>query len=266
MRKFPGRRRAALAAAAIVFAGLSARAQDGGGLARPFSSLQAQIRRRPLRLAAPRDVFSHLSPARRRALLASLPGRAKSRNGRPSVPLNLVFLGSAGQIRAALAAAGWSQVPLTIYGSLSESLDQLMNRRMPRIDFPPLKTFYVDGRPEDFNWVMVVRMLFKRHHFRLWDMRRRDSLGREIWSGGGNLDVSVDWKKATHRVDPNIDAERAFLARGLAASGAPVRLSVAPSPNVPRRGKDSDGFPFYTDGSVLVVEFPPYPFVSAARR
>ncbi|HVA67014.1 MAG TPA: LssY C-terminal domain-containing protein [Elusimicrobiota bacterium] len=266
MRKFSSlRSAAALAAAAALFIGPSARAQDGGALARSFASLQARIRTRPLRLAAPEDVFSHLSPAQKSALAASLPGRAQSEDKRPSVPLNLVFLGSAAQIRAGLAVAGWSQAPLSIYASLSESLDQLMNRQWPRIDFPPFKTFYVEGRPEDFNWVMVIRMLFKRHHFRLWDMRRQDAFGREIWSGGGNLDVSVDWEKVTHRVDPDIDAERAFLAKTLAASGVQVRLSVAPSPNVPRRGKDSDGFPFYTDGSVLIVEFPPYPFVSAPR-
>ena len=248
--------RSAWTAAALCVLPVAVRAQGGSGLPRAFSTLEGRIRERPLR-AFGKKSFRGLSSAQKLGLASSLPGRAKSRDGRPSVPLNLVFLGSAAQIRGALTAAGWSEAPVSIYASFSESLDQLMNRQIPRIDFPPFKTFYVRGRPEVFNWVMVVRMFYKRHHFRLWDMGRRDALGREIWSGGGNLDVSIDWTKATHRVDPNIDAERAFLARGLALSGARLRLSLVASPNVPRRGKDSDGFPFYTDGSVLMVEFPP---------
>ncbi len=192
------------------------------------------------------------------ALVAALPARAVTQKNVPAVPLNLVFLGTRSQIEGALSAAGWTEVPLGLVDSFEDGLHQLRERKKITL-FPPLLPFFVYGRAQVSNWAQVVRPLESRHHLRLWQGQGKDARGRAIWPGATNFDAAIDWRQLDHYTAPDIDAERAYVERSLAGLARPPRMTVVASAKIPRRGTDSSGNPFQTDGGVLVVEFPPAP-------
>ncbi len=58
----------------------------------------------------------------------------------------------------------------------------------------------------------------------------------------------------THNTDPDVSAERDYVARTLAAAPGVARLTLVGLPQVPRRGVDDQGDRFYDDARVLLVE------------
>lgn len=185
--------------------------------------------------------------------LAELPARTRGRFGREGDPLNLLFLGSAEQVRAALSAAGWTEIPRTILQSVALGLGELAaGRTLTR--FPPMNGYRVLGRLQDMNWAIVVIPIEKRHHFRLWRTGLADARGRELWWGSGNFDLSARYWDLSHRPDPDMNMERDYIARSLEGSARVERMSLVPLPQIPLRGKNDKGYEHFTDGRALLVE------------
>ncbi|MBI3565660.1 MAG: LssY C-terminal domain-containing protein [Elusimicrobia bacterium] len=182
----------------------------------------------------------------------ALPGRNEGRFGRPGDPLNIVFVGTAGSVRAALTAAGWTEVPTATRRSLAAGAAELLAGRT-LASFPPMNDYRLLGRRQDMNWALPVRGVSERHHFRLWRTGMIDRLGRSYWWGSGNHDLAVRWRDLSHVPDPDSDRERDELVRSLEASPAVEALVVAPLPQIPADGVNDKGYPFRTDGRVAVV-------------
>ena len=184
--------------------------------------------------------------------LAGLPGRNMGRGGRPGDPMNLLFLGNDASVRGALTEAGWTQVPLGIPGSVWGGLmDLLSGKRLTR--FPPFNHYGLDGRDQSMNWAQTVRPLAERHHFRLWKLALRDAGGRTLWWGSGNYDVRIRWRDLSHVPDPDMNAEREHVRRSLEGSRWVAGFDLKRLPQVPTEGANDKGYPFRTDGHVLVV-------------
>jgi len=191
-----------------------------------------------------------------RGAAAELPARDAGRFGRPGDPLNLLFVGTPEAIRAALAAAGWTEIPLTLRASLAAGCLELFEGRT-LASFPPMNDYRVGGRRQDMNWAKVVTPIAARHHFRLWRSGARDARGRELWWGSGNYDRSVRWRDLSHVPDPDMDAERGFILSTLAGSARVESAALAAAPQVPRAGVNDKGYAFADDGNVAVVVFAP---------
>lgn len=185
-----------------------------------------------------------------------LPGRNAGRFGRPGDPLNLVFVGSAADVRAALAAAGWTEVPATTRASLAAGLGELLSGRTVA-SFPPMNEYRLRGRPQDMNWARPTRFLSARHHFRLWDAGFVDARGRAVWCGTANEDLAIRWRDLSHVPSPDADAERGFVAATLRGSPRVERVSFAALAQVPRAGANDKGYAFFDDGRAAVVELSP---------
>lgn len=192
------------------------------------------------------------APPRFTAEVATWPARDAGRFDGPGDPLNLAFVGAPEDVRAALTAAGWTEVPTTIRASVAAGLGELWDGR-PLAAFPPMNDYRVAGRRQDMNWALPLRPVVARHHFRLWDTGLRDARGRTLWWGSGNLDLSVRWRDLSHTPDPDMDRERDFVAASL--KGSPLLESVAlvPAPQVPREGANEKGYAFRDDGRVAVI-------------
>lgn len=205
------------------------------------------------------DALSARPPAPPRAAVPSwadaaplLPGRSEGRFGRPGDPLNLILVGSAAQIRAALAEAGWTEVPATVRASLAAGLGELLEGRAVAA-FPPMNEYRLGGRPQDMNWAEPTRFLSARHHFRLWDSGYADARGRPVWWGSADEDVAIRWRDLSHVPNPDDDAERDFIALTLHGSPRVESASLAALPQIPREGANDKGYAFFTDGRAAVI-------------
>ena len=186
-------------------------------------------------------------------LLARLPGRNTGRFGRAGDPWNLLFLGTDAALGAALEAGGWTRLPDTYLGSVIGGLAQILRGRKLTL-FPPMNFYSLFGRFQDRNWVLVTTPILQRHHFRLWKIPFTDPEGRQVWWGSANYDMAARFWDFSHVPDPDADAERDFIGKTLVGAPQVAMQTVMSSPNVPRSGENDKGYPFFTDGRVLVVQ------------
>ena len=180
-----------------------------------------------------------------------LPARNEGRFGLPGDPLNLVFVGTPAAVRAALTAAGWTEVPTTVRGSVAAGLAELLDGRTLAA-FPPMNDYRLLGRRQDMNWAIPVRPLAERHHFRLWRTGLRVG-ERSLWWGSGNYDMAIRWRDFSHVPDPDADRERDEILRRLKGSRFVESAALVPAPQIPREGFNDKGYPFRTDGRAAVI-------------
>lgn len=197
------------------------------------------------------------SPAPIRAValeeaVAGLPGMNKGRFGRVGNPLNVVFVGDEAGLREALGGAGWTEVPGTIRESVFAGAAELLTGRTVA-SAPPMNEYWLDGRRQDMNWAIATKFLSARHHFRVWDTGLRDERGRAIWWGAGDYDLSIRWHDLSHVRDPDIDAERDYIAASLKGSPRLERVGYVEVASIPRSGANDKGYPFHTDGRAAVI-------------
>jgi hypothetical protein len=196
------------------------------------------------------------APVRTVSLEEAAPGLAgmnTGRFGRAGNPMNLVFVGGEASVRAALARAGWTEVPGTIRASAAAGFVELFTGR-PLSSFPPMNEYWLNGRRQDMNWAIATRPLTARHHFRLWDTGLRDARGRAIWQGAGDYDLRLRLYDLSHVRDPDLDAERDFIAASLKDSPGFERASLVALAGIPREGANDKGYAFRTDGRAALIE------------
>ena len=96
-------------------------------------------------------------------------------------------------------------------------------------------------------------MLSQRHHTRLWRTDFRLSDNTEIWVATASFDEGIEFagpaKLPTHRIDPNIDAERNYILSSLGLKNEDY-LQVVKA----QAGKNANGDTFFTDGKAVVVK------------
>lgn len=185
--------------------------------------------------------------------LASLPARDIGKFERPADPLNMLFLGTEASVQEALEGAGWTRIPIPISDAFWRGLGELLRGEQLR-SFPPMSDFRVLGRVQDMNWVLVIKPIETRHHFRLWRTGLHDARGRELWWGSGNFDLSWRMRDFSHRPHPDMNLERDYLAKTLEGSPLVEKASLVALPQIPREGVNAHGYPFTSDGRALLVE------------
>ncbi|MFI5348189.1 MAG: LssY C-terminal domain-containing protein [Elusimicrobiota bacterium] len=179
--------------------------------------------------------LDRVSPESSRPPIMTLPAVNEGRFGHPGTPLNLIFEGSAENVRAALLRAGWIEVPTAVRSALFTGAW-------------PMNDYRLGGRRQDMNWEISVRPFAERHHFRLWRTGIKD-----LWWGTGNYDRSIRWSDLSHVPDPDMDRERDFIVGTLAGSAA----SLLRLPQIPLEGVDDKGYPYRTDGRAAVIALKP---------
>ena len=188
-----------------------------------------------------------------RHALDRIAGRNQGRLGRPGNALNLVFVGSESSVRGAMISAGWTEVPRTIRESVAAGLSELMTGRTLAAA-PPMNDYWLDGRRQDMNWALPTKPIIARHHFRLWDTGLRDPAGRALWWGSGDYDFAVRWHDLSHVPDPDMNAERDYIAAALKSVGAARRVTYEALAQIPRAYANDKGYAFRNDGRVAVIE------------
>jgi len=115
-----------------------------------------------------------------------------------------------------------------------------------------MNEYLFEGRVQDHNWALVVEVITKRHHFRLWKTGLKGDGGLPYWRGSANYDKDARYWDLSHIPDPAIDQERDFIQDSLRESGAKTRLIDLPK--MPKEGANDKGYAFHTDGRVLFAD------------
>ena len=187
-------------------------------------------------------------------VLANAPQRASSKDGKPGDPLNLVVIGSAGQILQAFQQAGWSAAERKTSTSVFDTVRAVMDSQ--GYGKAPVSDLYVFGRAEDLAFEKMFNTFNKRHHLRLWQTGARTPDGREIWLGAATHDIGLEPTNTgsiSHAIDPNLDDERSRVGADLAVGGSVAAEKLVTRPNPLSQGLTATGGKWHTDGLLLAI-------------
>ncbi len=183
-----------------------------------------------------------------------LPPRVINGEGREGDMLNLIFAAQENDLRAAFANGGW----VSVEKSTPQIIWHLLWQRKHYARLP-MDKLYVFGRPQDYSFALPdpVSIVARRHHLRIWKTDRTVD-GVPLWVGAATHDVAIEFVKHKfrlfHKIDPNVDAERDFIATDLARTsqlaGEHFVRCIAPVFN----GQTATGQAYYSDSRMLFLE------------
>jgi hypothetical protein len=182
-----------------------------------------------------------------------LPPRVLNGEGREGDMLNLVFLAREDELQEAFARAGW----LGADKSIPRIVWRLIWRRTHYKEFPMVR-LYVYGRPQDYAFVLPDSKLIvaRRHHLRIWKTDREVD-GIPMWVGAATHDVSfglvIHKLQFFHRIDPNVDEERDFIASNLAETWQPTRQEYMRCADSVLNAQTATGQSYHSDGRILFL-------------
>jgi hypothetical protein len=82
--------------------------------------------------------------------------------------------------------------------------------------------------------------------------------GSTLWVGAATHDIGFERDQRnngmTHKIDPNVDAEREYVEKTLAATGLVAEFGYVLPDDPVREAKTATGGSFYSDGRVLVLK------------
>ena len=185
-----------------------------------------------------------------------LPTRSESILGQPQEPVSIVVLAeSEAAFVEAFGKSGWRLADWPGVNTLSRAaLAVWFNKEY---DTAPVTPAFWNGRPNDLGFQIGTAedSLRIRHHARFWRTGFRTQDGLLIFVGTASFDQGLKWG-LTHHIDPNIDAEREFLATGLRDMGL-IRSEKRIQLVAPILGQNLTGDPFFTDGKAIVINLFP---------
>jgi len=180
---------------------------------------------------------------------------ALTQDGLPGDPLNIALVGSEEDVIRALIAAGWRPADaLSFQSSVRIAVDTVLAEPDPNA---PVSNLYLYGRKQDLAFEKPIGDSPKqRHHVRFWRSGEVDD-GRPIWMGAATHDVGVELSRTTgqvtHRIAPDVDAERDLLLSDLAAAGKRIETRWIDAFHKQRQGRNGGGDPWYTDGRLAIA-------------
>ena len=188
-------------------------------------------------------------------MVAFLPPRALNGQGREGDMINLIFIAKKDDLPRVFARAGWVKVDKnrpTLFW-------HLLWQRKHYVKLP-MNNFFLFGRAQDYGYALPdpAAILTRRHHLRIWKTDHEIN-GNPIWVGAATHDVAMGFEKRKlwmiHRIDPDVDAERDFIARNLTATHLVTRVEYL-APAVPVfQAKTASGETYHSDGRMILLDF-----------
>jgi hypothetical protein len=219
-----------------------------------------------LKLTAPLDwqgptigPESKLQPFPNESSLADLVNHESFRTtaqspARPSDITNLMFIATEEGLRAAFTAAGWfTASPLSTESKL-ETARALIEDRGYREG--PMSILTLNGEPPAFSWQKGNNTFSSRHHLRIFARPERFD-GKPVWVCSSTHDIGIDFSERDrtfiHKIDSNIDKERAKVVDDLLGTGMVRSLAIVDRPDIPQDLTNATGDALHTDGGMAVL-------------
>jgi len=185
-----------------------------------------------------------------------VPRRIGDKDGHPGDMVNFLIIGSADSMQQAFESAGWVHVDRTTTDAVLHGIIASISKES--YTQMPMSTLYLFGRPQDFGYAHAdpLSVVATRHHLRLWKAPF-DVNGQTLWVGAATHDIGFDRDQRnggiTHKIDPDIDKEREFVANSFLTTGLVSQLGYVTPPNPLTEAKTATGGSFHSDGRVLVM-------------
>jgi hypothetical protein len=175
---------------------------------------------------------------------------------RPSDMTNLMFIATEAELRAAFEKAGWASASRLNTAAKLETARALIEDRGYREG--PMSVLLLEGQPPDFSLQKGNNTFSQRHHLRIF-RRQGTFAGKPVWVCSSTHDIGIDFSERDHtfihKVDPNIDAERAKVVSDLLFTGLVKSLALVDRPQVPTEASNATGDVLHTDGRMAVLLF-----------
>ncbi len=189
-------------------------------------------------------------------ILARLPRRVTTKDGKPGDMVNFLLVGRRETIEQSLEAAGWIKVDRTPEDAVVHALSEVLEHRA--YAEMPMSQLYLFGRPQDYGYAqgIPIQVVTERHHFRLWEAPWLTEDGQPVWVGAGTHDIGIERdanQQLTHAIDPDVDKERDFVAQSLRDEDKVTQTRYLVPAKPVRRAFTATGDPFHSDGRILVL-------------
>lgn len=181
---------------------------------------------------------------------------ATQKDQRPSDITNLMFLGSRQQIEDAFKKAGWTPAAKLSDQSKLETFRAMAEMR--GYQEAPVSVLLLDGRAPDLVFEKLNDTFAARHHLRIW---QRPGMfdGQEVWVCSATHDTGISFSEENrtfiHKIDSNIDLERAKVVNDLLLTGLVRGLSLVERGGLPPDLSNATGDALKTDRSMAVIQF-----------
>jgi len=190
-------------------------------------------------------------------LVNSQPFRtATEKDQRLSDITNLMFLGRRDQIEEAFKQAGWTPAAKLNDQSKLETFRAMAEMR--GYQEAPVSVLLLDGRPPDLVFEKINDTFAARHHLRIWQ-RPGTFGGKQIWVCSATHDTGISFSELNrtfiHKIDPQIDLERAKVVNDLLLTGLVRGLALVERTGLPQDMFNATGDPLKSDGSMAVISF-----------
>ncbi|MGH9788256.1 MAG: LssY C-terminal domain-containing protein [Candidatus Acidiferrales bacterium] len=189
--------------------------------------------------------------------LDRLPARVTDKDGTPGDMVNFVLVGTREQVVQAFEAAGWHAVDRSTSEAILTAIMVTLDKKV--YVTLPMSELFLFNRPQDFGFARgdPIRVVAERHHFRLWEAPWKTDDGQDIWLGAGTYDAGFEEHQRTgditHKIDPEVDKERDYIAATLRAAGCVAGMAYAIPPQPIRESTTAHGGAFRSDGRLLLV-------------
>jgi hypothetical protein len=188
-------------------------------------------------------------------MIAFLPPRALNGQGREGDMINLIFIAKEDDFQRVFARAGWVKVDKnkpTLFW-------HLLWQRKHYVKLP-MDNFFLFGRAQNYAFALPDpgAILTRRHHLRIWKTDHEMN-GNPIWVGAATHDVAIKFEMRKlwmiHRIDPNVDAEREFIARNLTETHLVTQVEYLASTLPVFQAQTASGEAYHSDSRMLVLDF-----------
>ena len=169
---------------------------------------------------------------------------------------NIMFIGTEEELRAAFEKAGWFQPSRLNTASKLETARALIEAR--GYNEGPMSILLLDGRAPDLAYQKGNNTFAKRHHLRIF--RRPETFdGKPVWVCSSTHDTGIDFsdrdRTFIHKIDPDIDKERAKVVNDLLYTGMIRSIALVERPDIPQNATNATGDSLRTDGGMAVLLF-----------
>ncbi len=173
---------------------------------------------------------------------------------KPSDITNIMLVGTLEEVQQAFKDAGWSNAGALTTEAKLETFRAIAEQRGYKE--APVSILLLEGRPPDLVFEKINNTFARRHHLRVWK-RPETFEGKPVWVVAATHDTGIDFSEQNrtfiHKIDSQIDGERAKVVNDLLFTGRVRSVALVDRPAVPQHGQNATGDSVETDGKMAIL-------------
>jgi len=122
-----------------------------------------------------------------------------------------------------------------------------------------MSQLYLFGRAQDYGWAHAepISVVASRNHLRIWKAPFTVN-GGTVWVGAATHDIGFERDQRnngiTHKIDPDIDAERDYVEKTLSNTGLVDQTMHFLPDNPMKEARTATAGSFHSNGEVLILK------------